>query len=221
MANYLTSHYKGRWRILPDLDISTNSYPIDCNGNRDEDCVYISCGQDNKIMYYGNGVLIGYVPALKRGRNIKREMKKEKIEFFDWDETDEEVMFKFKAKDIDAVAELLKARTYGANISPWSTKNLPKDNSVKIPDDDMAKYKEISSKVNKKDMIKFKSWNTDFLTSVLQKKIRKATKDKTYDYKVDMKKMKLGRQVKEFIYIKGYWQDYLDYLSKEIEANNA
>lgn len=221
MSNYLTTHYKGRWRILPDLDCNTNSFPVDCNGIKDEDCVYVSCSQDNKIMYYGNGVLIGYVPSIGRGRNIKKAMKKEKIEFFDYNESDEEVMFKFKAKDIGTVAELLKAKTYGANISPFSSRNLPKNKDVKIPDEKIAEYKAISSKVDKKDVLKFKTWNTDFLTNVLQKKIRKAMKDKTYDYKSDMMKMKLGRQVKEFIYAKGYFDDYLDYLAKEIEADNA
>jgi len=33
-----------------------------------------------------------------------------------------------------------------------------------------------------------------------------------------MKKMNLSRQTKEFIYAKGFWQEYLDYLNKEIDA---
>lgn len=221
MANYLVTKYKGRYRVLPDLDYGTNSFPIDCDGIRDEDCVYISCNNDNKIMYWGNGILIGYVPSIGRGRNIKKAMKKEKIEFFDYDESDEEITFRFKAKDIEPVAELMKAKTYGAGISPFSNRNLPKNKDVKIPDEEMAKYKSISGKVDKSDMLKFKSWNSDFLTNVLQKKIRKDTKNKAYDYKEDMKKMKLGRQVKEFIYVKNMWQEYLDYLSKEIDAYYA
>lgn len=221
MANYLTTHYKGRWRILPDLCEDTHDFPIDCDGIRDEDCVYISCNNDNKIMYWGNGILIGYVPSIGRGRNIKKAMKKEKIEFFDYDESDEEITFRFKAKDIELVAELMKAKTYGAGISPFSNRNLPKNKDVKIPDEEMAKYKSISGKVDKSDMLKFKSWNSDFLTNVLQKKIRKDTKNKAYDYKEDMKKMKLSRQVKEFIYVKNMWQEYLDYLSKEIDSYYA
>ena len=214
--SYLTSKYKGVYRILPDLDWQTNSYPIDCNGSRDEDMVYITCNNDNKIMYWGNGVLIGYVSTLMRGRNIKKEMKKQKIEFFDYDESDEEVMFKFKAKDIDRIAVLMKAKTYGASIAPFSSKNLPKNKDIKIPNEEVEKYKSISSRVDKKDMLKFKTWNHSFLEDVLQKKIRKDTKNKSYNYKEDMQKMKLGRQVKEFIYAKNMWQDYLDYLDNTI-----
>ena len=218
MANYLVTKYKGIYRIMPDVDYETHDFPVDCDGVRDEDSVYITCQNDNKIMYYGNGVLIGYVPSLGRGRNIKKDMKKAKIDFFDYDESAEEVMFKFKAKDIEVVAELMKAKTYGASINPFSTKNLPKNKGIKIPDSDMEKYKAISSKVDKKHMLKFKTWNSDFLKDVLQKKVRKDTKNKSYDYKEDIKKMNLSRQVKEFIYAKGCWQEYLDYLNKEIEA---
>ena len=214
--SYLASKYKGLYRVLPDLDWQTNSFPIDCDGARDEDMVYIPCQNDNKIMYYGNGILIGYVSTIMRGRNIKKEMKKQKIELVDYDESDEEVMFKFKAKDIEQVAELMKAKTYGASISPFSNKNLPKNKDIKIPDEEIERYKSISSKVDKKDMLKFKTWNSSFLNDILQKKIRKDTKNKSYDYKKDMKKMKLGRQVKEFIFAKNMWEDYLVYLDTAI-----
>ena len=219
--SYLTTKFKGVYRMLPDLDLETHNFPVDCDGVRDEDCVYITCQNDSKIMYWGNGILIGYVPSLGRGRNVKKAMKSAKVDFFDYDESAEECMFKFKAKDIDAVAEIMKAKTYGASISPFSTRNLPKNKDIKIPEDELAKYKVISAKVDKKDMLKFKSWNIDFFENVLQKKIRKDTKNKSYDYKADMKKMQLGRQTKEFIFAKGMWQDYLDYLAKEIEAYYA
>lgn len=214
--SYLTSKYKGVYRILPDLDWQTNSFPIDCNGLRDEDMVYIACQNDSKIMYWGNGILIGYIPTLIRGHNIKKEMKKQKIEFFDYDESDLEVTFKFKAKDIESVASIMKAKTYGASIAPFSKRNLPQDKSIKIPDEEIEKYKLISNKVDKKDMLKFKTWNSNFLNDVLQNKIRKDTKNKSYNYKEDMQKMKLGRQVKEFIYVKDMWEDYLSYLDNAI-----
>ena len=218
MSNYLVTHYKGKYRILGDVDYITHDFPVDCDGVRDEDSIYITCQNDSKIMYYGNGVLIGYIPSLGRGRNVKKELKKQNVEITDYDESAEEVMFKFKAKDIDTVAELMKAKTYGASISPFSTKNLPKNKGIKIPDEEIEKYKLVISKVDKKDMMKFKTWNSGFMTNVLQKKIRKDTKNKSYDYKEDMKKMNMSRQVKEFIYVKGFWQEYVDYLSKEIDT---
>lgn len=214
--SYLTSKYKGIYRILPDLDQQTNSFPIDCNGSRDEDMVYIPCHNNSKIMYWGNGVLIGYIPTIMRGRNIKKEMKKQKIEFFDYDESSEDVMFKFRAKDIEQIAEIMKAKTYGASITPFSKRNLPQNKDIKIPNEEIEKYKSISSKVDKKDILKFKTWNSNFLNDVLQKRIRKDTKNKSYNYKEDMQKMKLGRQTKEFIYAKNMWEDYLNYLDNAI-----
>lgn len=216
MSNYLVTKYKGQYRILADVDMVTHDFPVDCDGSRDEDSVYISCQNGNKIMYYGNGVLIAYIPSLTRGRNIKKAMKKDKVEFFDYDESAEEVMFKFKAKDVEYVAGALKARTSGASISPFSTKNLGKNKDIQIPEEEMARYKSISGKVDKKHILKFKTWNSDFLNNVLQKKIRKDTKNKSYEYKEDIKKMNLSRQVKEFIFAKGCWEDYLKYLDSEI-----
>ena len=62
------------------------------------------------------------------------------------------MLFKFSSKDIEPVAVLLKAKTAGANISPFSTKNLPKSN-VEIPYNEMKKYKAITAKVNKSDIL--------------------------------------------------------------------
>lgn len=223
MGQYLLK-FKGKYRLLAELDKQTNDIPRNANGEIDQDDVeiYIACRHNMKITYYGlnesrRGVLTAYIPSVIRGRNIKKELKKQKIEIFDYDESDEEVMFHFNAVDIEPVATLMKAKISGANISPFSKRNLPQRKDIIIPDDEMKKYKEISSKVDKKDMLMFKTWNTAFLNNVLQKKIRKETKDKSYDYKADMKKMKLGRQVKEFIWTKRYWQEYLNYLDKEVK----
>ena len=130
-------------------------------------------------------------------------------------ENDEEVEFKFKAADIEIVAELMKAKTFGSSISPFSTKNLPKSD-VKIPTEEIARYKEITNVIPKTDLLFISRTTNEFLDNILQKGLRKTTKDKKYDYKSDMKKLKMARQVKEFIWIKNFWEEYLDYLEKEI-----
>lgn len=216
MANYLVTKFKGQYRILPELDLETNDIPRDPEGNIDEDAeVFIACQQGNKIRYWGNGILIGYVPSLGRGRNIKKAMDREGIEYFNYDESDEEIMFHFKAKDIEPVAELMKAKTSGAGISPFSSRNLPKSN-VEIPTNEMARYKDISKKVDKSDLLLIKNINASFLSDILEKSLRKL--DRAYNYKSDMKKLKMSRQVKEFIWTKGFWEEYLDYLDNEVEA---
>lgn len=225
MANYLTTHYKGKWRILSDIDEETNDFPIDCDGERDEDCVYISCRNGNKIWYWGlndsrRAVLGAYIPSLGRGRNIKKAMKKDKIEFFNYDESAEEVIFHFLAPDIEYVANALGAKTSGANTSPFSSKNLPKSD-VSIPSEKIEEYKAITSKLGKNDMLVIKNINNHFLTDILEQTLRKKTKNKKFSVRDDMKLNKMSRQMKEYVYARGYWQEYLDYLSKEIDAYYA
>lgn len=221
MANYLL-RYKGKYRILPQLDQNTNDFPKDIDGSIDDTDIYISCQNDCKIFLYGhiNNTkpvwLQAYIPSITRGHNIVKALKEKNIILVDVKENDEEVEFKFKAADIDIVAELMKAKVAGADISPFSVRNLPKVD-VEIPIEEITKYKEITSVVSKGDLLIISRLTSSFLDDILQKSLRKTTKDKSYDYKSDIRKMKMARQIKEFIYIKGLWNEYLYYLGKEIE----
>lgn len=218
--NYLMK-YKGRYRLLCELDQNTFDFPRDTDGSIDDTDVYISCQHGNKIMTYGHinnkrpVWLIAYIPSLGRGHNIIKALKEKGIEYIDNIESDEEVEFKFKAADIEIVAELMKARTSGASISPFSNKNLPKSN-VEIPTDKIVLYKEITSVIPKGDLLLISRLTNDFLDNILSKSLRNRGQ-KTYDYKSEMKKLKMSRQVKEYIYVKNMWDEYLDYLKKEIE----
>lgn len=218
------SHYlmkfKGKYRILPELDLHTNDIPRNKNGEiaNGYDDIYIACQYGNKIFTYGhdtNGrmLLTAYIPSIGRGNNILKTLDEQGIPYTNVLKSDLEVEFRFRSKDIDIVAQLLKAKTSGANISPFSSKNLPKS-KVEIPSDEIERYKEITALVSKDDLLIIYKITTSFLDSVVQKKCKKS--DKNFNYKTDMKQMCLGRQTKEYIYIKGYWQDYLTYLQKEI-----
>lgn len=221
MAQYLLK-YKGKYRILPELCMDTNDFPRNKNGDIEPDSeIYIACQNGNKIEYYGlnksrRGILIAYIPSLQRGRNIKKELKKLGIEIIDYDESATEVMFKFLASDIEPVAELMKAKTQGANVSPFSSRNIPKNKDAVIPDDDMAKYKNVISRIDKADALIIRSMNKEFMDDVLAKKLRPKGKRKPYDYKSDMRKLRLTRQMKEYIWVKGLFQDYIDFLDKKI-----
>lgn len=224
MANHYLMKYKGIYRILPELDRNTNDIPRDYNGEIADgyDDIYISCQHGNKIYAYGHigntkpVWLVGYIPSLGRGHNIIKALKEKEVEYIDYKETDEEVEFKFKAKDIEVVAEIMKAKTAGADISPFSKRNLPKSD-VKIPTEKIAEYKEITSVVPKCDLLIISRLTSAFLDDILQKTLRKTTKNKSYDYKSDMKSLCMSRQSKEFIYIKGFWEEYLNYFKKEFE----
>lgn len=57
---------------------------------------------------------------------------------FDVEQTDEEVLFKFK--DTSLVADYLEPSTLGAGIKAHSTKNLPKSIEYEIPEKDLKQY---------------------------------------------------------------------------------
>lgn len=215
MAQYLLK-YKGTYRVLPELCLDTGDFPRDYFGNIDEDYddLYISCQHGNKIKSAHldesrRMLLFAYIPSIGRGRNIKKAIDEQGIWYDDYEETDEEVTFFFKAKDIEPVAKLMKARTNGANISPFSDKNLPKNSDVKIPTELMDKYKTISSKVDRKDLLIIGRITKSFLADILAKKLK-------IDYRADMKKLHMSRQTKEYIYTKNMWSEYLKYLDEKI-----
>lgn len=223
MSNRYLMRYKGKYRLLPVIDQETNDFPRTPSGDVEEDIeIYITCQHNNRIYAYGTDghkemQLAAYIPSLGRGRNIRKTMDKEKIQYYAYDETDEEVRFLFSAKDIEKVASLLKAKTGGANISPMSKRNLPKDKSVQIPYEDMKRYKDITSGLDKNRMFSIKSVNKSFMDNVLAKKLKENPRTrKPFDYKADMRRLMLAGKTKEYIWVKGLWKEYIDYLNDNL-----
>ena len=223
MSNRYMMKYKGSYRLLPVIDQETNDFPRTPSGDVEEDLeIYITCQHGNRIYAYGTDghkemQLAAYIPSLGRGRNIRKAMDKEKIEYYAYDETDEEVRFLFSAKDIEKVASLLKVKTGGANISPMSKRNLPKDKSIQIPDEDMKRYKDITSSLGKDKMFSIKSVNKSFMDNVLAKRLKENPRArKPFDYKADMRRLMLAGKTREYIWVKGLWKEYVDYLNDNL-----
>lgn len=217
MAGYLANHYKSIYRILPVIDQSTNDFCRDYTGKIDENNVYITCYNDVKVWHYGGSKLLAYVPSLQRGHNLIKAVKALGVDVFDCDETDEEVTFKFNASNIDSVISVLKPKTSGAKISPFSSKNLPKA-QVDIPENELSRYKNLISKLGTSGMTVIRTANKNFLNDVLAKKLRKKGKRKRFDYASDMKAMCLSRDTKAYVYAKGLWEDYLKFLEIAIDT---
>lgn len=221
MAHYMMK-YKGIYRVLPELDLSTNDFPRDSNGNIEDSCgLYITCYNGAKIYDYGQDghremQLAAYIPSRIRGRNIKKEMDKQGIDYYNYDETDDESSFVFSSNDIDKVATLMKAKTSGAKTSPFSSKNLPK-NTVEIPEDKIALYKEITGRLQRNDVFIIKGINSSFMNEVLAKKLREKGKRKPFDFKSDMKKLGLSRDIKGYIWTRGLFDEYLAFLEEKID----
>ena len=223
MSNRYMMKYKGKYRLLSPIDTETNDFPRTPSGDVEEDLeIYITCQHGSKIYAYGTDghkemQLAAYVPSLGRGRNVRKAMDKEKIEYYAYDETDEEVRFIFSSNDIEKVTRLLKAKISGANISPMSKRNLPKNNNVIIPDDDMAMYRNATSSINNSNMAKLKSINKSFMDDVLAKRLKENPRArKPFDYKADMRKLMLAGKTKEYIWVKGLWKEYVDYLNDNL-----
>lgn len=142
MANYLMK-YKGIYRILPELDQETHDFIRDENEAIEDADIYIACQYGNRITTYGHldgkkaVWLSAYIPSIGRGRNIVKALKEQGVNIEQYEETDEEIQFIFLPKDIEVVAKIMKAKTSGASISPFSTKNLPKAKNVSLPTDEI------------------------------------------------------------------------------------
>lgn len=139
-------------------------------------------------------------------------MEEHKIPYFNYIQTDIEIEFQFYA--IDIVAKLLKAKTFGASIDPFSSKNFPKSKEIVLPSDELIRYKEIVSCVPQSKTLILHKITISFLESIVQSKLRKT--DVNYNYKDDMKKCLMSIQRKEYIYYKGFWNEYLVYLQNEM-----
>ena len=144
-----------------------------------------------------------------RGHNIVKTIQQSDPSLiFDIEETDSEILFKFKYVNSDKIIPLLKPRTSGSQISPFSSKNLPKSN-FKIPDDKLTQYKQIVSKIPPEKLLTLSRMTYSYLQTLV-------TKKNTWEnIKSDMR-LKCVKG-KEYIYMIDKWDEYLKYLENEIK----
>ena len=210
ISNYLVKNYKGKYRLKVPTDLVTNQYPKKLNDTYEDIDMYIECQYGNKIFNYGRGTLQAYIPSLIRGHNIIKSLQSEYGQdiIFNIEDLDSEVLFRFKAKDDDKVIPLLKPKVNGANISPFSSKNLPKTKYT-IPYDKLEEYKNIVAKIPKEDRLSIGHMTKKYLQSLVTKK---NTWDKIKD---DM--VQKGLKGKEYIHAIGKFNEYLRYLEENIK----
>lgn len=220
VSNYMTK-FVGKYRVLPELDIQTHDVPRDVYGNICDgyDDLYIPCKGGAKIFYYGMGenksaILSAYFP---KKNTIYREIKNKITTSCGWDfeESQEEGLFKFFAENIDEIAKIMGAHTRGANISPFSIRNLPMSKNVVIDGKMLEQYKKIVDCIPQSDLLIVSRITNDFIEKVIVKQFD--GKDKQLECKKEMKRLCLYRQPKEYIYYKGEFENYLEYLRSEIK----
>lgn len=118
-------------------------------------------------------------------------------------------MFRFNAKDMERLEPFLKPKTSGASISPFSSRNLPKNKDYKIPVEESLRYKAIVEKIGKKRIIELTHMTNSFLQSLITKK------NTWEDIKVDMALK--GLSGKNYIHSIGKWKEYISYLERNLK----
>ena len=136
-----------------------------------------------------------------------KELKDGNI-IFDYFDNDSEVLFHFKAENMDKLESYLKPKTSGADRSPFSTKNLPKS-EYEIPGDELNTYKEITSVVPKTEMLKLSCITKGFLKTLCNKKW--TSEQQRADMRIK------GLSGKDYIHSIGKWNDFMKYIKKELE----
>lgn len=206
ISNYLISHYKGKYRIKCEYNQSSNMFSRKLDDTYEDIDCYIDCYKNIKIFYYGKSILEAYIPSVIRGNNIIKSITNE-IEndiIFDICVTDKEVLFKFKAKDMNKLEIYLRPKISGSNISPFSSKNLPKNKNYIIPDEDLVLYQEIVKKIGQNRIIELTHCTSSYLKSMI-------TKKNTWEnIKADMALK--GLSGKNYIHSIGKWNEYIKYL---------
>lgn len=71
---YMISHFKGRYKLLAPIDTNTNNFCKTIDGRNEEIDVYIPCKNGGQISYYGKSILEFYMPSIKRGKSIIKEI---------------------------------------------------------------------------------------------------------------------------------------------------
>lgn len=201
--------FKGTYRIKVPYNQWTNDFTRKLNGNlEDVDC-YIECQYGNKIFHDNRDILIAYIPSLGRGHNILKAINgTDQSIIFNIEETDSEILFKFKYADSSKIIPLLKPKTSGAGISPFSSKNLPRNKEFKIPDEDLNLYKEIVAKIPQERILDLTHSTNSFIKSLATKK------NPIENIKADMKLKCL--KGKEYIYSIGQWTEYIKFLKENL-----
>lgn len=210
--SYMIDKFKGIYRLKVPYDLVTKQFSRKLNGTFEDIDIYIDCQHGNKIMHYGGSTLQAYIPSLIRGHNIIKLINGiESDLIFDIEETSQEILFKFNYKNVDKIIPFLKPKTNGANISPFSIKNIKYKTKYIIPDKDLVMYKEIIENIPKNQLIALVHTTNNYLQSLVTRK------NTWEDIKSDM--VLKGLKGKEYIHNIGKWNEYIKYLQKELDNN--
>lgn len=221
MSSYLMKNYKDRYNLMAEVDKRTNDFCRDKDGNLDNySDIWIECQGKCRVYHFGSNVLQFYSPSIIRGRNILNKLNEYRNVIFDIEETDKELLFKFKAKDFEKLAPCIQPKDNHAGRSCFSVKNLRHQLGIKTPKkcdiapEILAEYQSITSQIGKENISVYNKINDGFLTELGIK--NKCSLD-TFKERIKTKNI----TTRCFIYGFGeqVWNEYLNYINNYIKEN--
>lgn len=216
MDMYLINKYKGKYRVRAHYDQQTKDFVRDDNGNLEESFgdFYLSGRSGIEVKHGTGSELACYIPRLQLGNNILKSYYDSVIANHngksmdriiadlkssgyvnDVDVLSTEIFFTFDAEHLDTLAPIIKLKTSGASISPFSTRNLPKAPYI-IPKTDMDKYKKAKDGLSGLDIARL---NEEFIAENFDS-----------DFKTNLRKEML--KPIQYFHRHGYWDKYCKFI---------
>ena len=216
MDMYLINKYKGKYRVRAHYDQQTKDFVRDDDGNLEESfgAFYLSGRSGIEVKHGTGSELACYIPKLQLGNNILKayydsvignrgDKSVDKIVselkgggyVNDVDILSTEIFFTFDADHLDTLAPIIKLKTSGASISPFSTRNLPKK-PYTIPKADMDKYKKAKDGLSGLDIARL---NKEFIAENFDS-----------DFKTNLRKEML--KPIQYFHRHGYWDKYCKFI---------
>lgn len=131
--------YISRYRIYCEFD-KRNLEPI-------KDDTYIVCSKEGQIYRINDETLAYYRPSRGNSEQFCKKLIDLGVKDVKNYSTDGDILIRFNEEDLDIVANEVGASTTGADIKPWSVKNLRKLKWFKDQKDkyiELGYYKELS-----------------------------------------------------------------------------
>ena len=203
--------YVGKYRVLADLNPDTEDFPRDAEGKIPDtfEDLYIACGKGEIRHTYEPGILCWRILDKPRtGYNVYEELKSKKLKV-EFDDCGSDVQIFFDEADLDKVAKVVRARTAGAKIKPFSPKNLPRA-QYKIPEEDLEQLSNLLSDLDRKVRLRIGRDSLKLFDTIIAKK-------KGKKFNVEEERDNSGLKPKEFIHSIGLWNEYCKFVKKQIK----
>lgn len=228
MNIYLWEKFKNQYRVLPELDLETKDIPRDYNGNIEPsfDDFYIPCKGGIKIKHATQNNLTCYVPKKQKFNRLLLEIYeyeyktlhnyaehdrilselKEREIISEGEYLDTEGYFVFKTKKLPEWEHILKPKTQGSGIHPYSIRNIPVSN-IQLDAELLQQYREIVH------IDQYTPATAEW--TIFMQKVRMVNKQFALDHDLNLKQLQRQHQIRDakvIFQLEGLWNEYIAFL---------